>query len=493
MACLVLPWVNPVSWGPSAAVVPWMVSTACALTVWMLLTSQRAGIRCSTAWGPLVAAAWLAAALISSVAALCQYFDLAHLFVPVMNQAEPGTAFANLRQRNQFATLATIGMAALLWWAARGLPMRHAVACMVLLAVANAASASRTGLLQIVLLTVFTAVWPSAVRRKRLSLCLIAVGSHLVASFLLPQLLQAVTGDDADSVWQRLTDTPDCSSRLVLWSNVLHLIAQRPWLGWGWGELDYAHYMTLYEGPRFCDILDNAHNLPLHLAVELGVPAAFGICAAACWWLVRQKPWREPDPLRQLGWCVLGLILVHSMVEYPLWYGPFQLSFFLGVALLSTHLPGAVSPTPVEAARGQGLWRRQSVVAAAALGTMGLAAYDYYGVTQVYLPSEQRAARFRDDPLSRARRTWLFQHHALFAELTLTPLSPANAQWTFETAGRMLHHSPEPRVIEKLIESSVVLGRSDEIALHLARFRAAFPGDYAQWSQANRRGPVTEP
>jgi len=57
----------------------------------------------------------------------------------------------------------------------------------------------------------------------------------------------------------------------------------------------------------------------------------------------------------------------------------------------------------------------------------------------------------------------------------------------------MLHHSPEPRVIEKLIESSVVLGRSDEIALHLARFRAAFPGDYAQWSQANRRGPVTEP
>ena len=56
------------------------------------------------------------------------------------------------------------------------------------------------------------------------------------------------------------------------------LIAQKPWLGWGWGELDYAHFITLYPGARFCDILDNAHNLPLHLAVELGVPLAVVLC-----------------------------------------------------------------------------------------------------------------------------------------------------------------------------------------------------------------------
>ena len=28
--------------------------------------------------------------------------------------------------------------------------------------------------------------------------------------------------------------------------------------------MDYAHFVTLYPGERFCDILDNAHNLPLH-------------------------------------------------------------------------------------------------------------------------------------------------------------------------------------------------------------------------------------
>jgi O-antigen ligase len=118
-----------------------------------------------------------------------------------------------------------------------------------------------------------------------------------------------------------------CASRVALWSNVLNLIGQKPWLGWGWGELDYAHYATLYAGPRFCDILDNAHNLPLHLAVELGIPAALLICGFGVWWAARRRPWRETDAVRQLAWSVLAVILLHSLLEYPLWYGPFQVAF----------------------------------------------------------------------------------------------------------------------------------------------------------------------
>ncbi len=71
---------------------------------------------------------------------------------------------------------------------------------------------------------------------------------------------------------------------------MLHLIAQKPWLGWGWGELDYAHYMTLFPGVRFCVLLDNAHNLPLHLAVELGVPVAALLCFAVLAWVWKARP-----------------------------------------------------------------------------------------------------------------------------------------------------------------------------------------------------------
>ena len=80
---------------------------------------------------------------------------------------------------------------------------------------------------------------------------------------------------------------------------VLHLIAQKPWTGWGWGELKYAHYMASYPGERFCDILGNAHNLPLHLAVTLGLPLALAACAGLLTLLWRAHPWRLQGPADQ--------------------------------------------------------------------------------------------------------------------------------------------------------------------------------------------------
>ena len=59
----------------------------------------------------------------------------------------------------------------------------------------------------------------------------------------------------------------------------------------------------------------------------------------------------------------------------------------------------------------------------------------------------------------------------------------------YELPGRMLHYSPEPRVIELAIESATMLGDEDEAVLHLARYRAAFPADYAKWSAALKRQP----
>ena len=126
---------------------------------------------------------------------------------------------------------------------------------------------------------------------------------------------------------------------------------------------------------------------------------------------------------------------------------------------------------------------------------LAYAAWDYRRVSQIYLPPEARAAGYADDPLAKIRTSWLFRNQAAFAELTITPLTRANAQWTFETATALLHYSPEPRVIEKLIESAVLLGRDDEARWHLARFRAAFPQAYATWAQtgAGAAPPASTP
>jgi O-antigen ligase len=530
-ACLALAWLQPFAPGPTSNVVPWLASAALTLfafalarPAWpnpahlLLLAAaiafvvlrpahgvlDRAGFAGAavvivlaygiargrgpggqpvTAW---VAWAWAAAALGSAVIALLQYFGLSDGLQPWVIASVPGEALGNLRQRNQFSSLTTIGLAAVLWLAARD-PSRWLrwIPAVVLLACANAASTSRTGLLQWVVLLLMVAIWRAPQRRSSLALCGIGVGVYGLAAWLLPPLLEQATGISAASLAGRLSTELGCSSRKVLWSNVLELIAVHPWAGWGWGELDYAHYMHLYgDAPRFCDILDNAHNLPLHLAVELGLPFALLATAGAGWLVLRGRPWIAVDPQRQLGWSVLMVLATHSLVEYPLWYGPFEVALGLALGLLA----GPAPETALEAASA----RLRHAVVGVALALLAYAGWDYARVSQIYTQPEQRLPWWRDDTLAHAGKSWLFGNQALFAELTMARLTRENLAANDLAARALLHYSPEPRIVERMIEVLTMQGRYDEAVQHLARYRAAFPKDYEKW-RAEQRPPARDP
>jgi O-antigen ligase len=495
---LAIPWLNPFAIGPSSGVMPWLVSlgsfaalialTSIALRVKNQSISGPQGWACIAGWS------WLLAGLISSIAGILQYAGASAIFEPWINKAPWGEAFANLRQRNQFASLTNIGMAALIWISSQSAGKGHAwlsCACAALLAVGNAASASRTGLFQLFVLCMLPLIWQSWRSKRIYAVIAAAVVTYAGATVIVPFWLGFSPNEHG--IFARLQNgDQQCASRLVLWSNVLQLIRLKPWSGWGWGELDYAHYITLYNSSRFCDILDNAHNLPLHLTVELGLPAALLICGGFLCWVVRRRPLAETDPARQLAWSVMALILLHSMLEYPLWYGPFQIAFCLCVVLLwqkPDHL-AAVAPK-------QKNW---DVSPNSALGQMCrltifcflmtiifIAASAYHRASQIYLAPAQRDAAYREDTLNKIRGTWFFGDLVSFAELATTPLTKDKAEWTYSTAKKLLHYSPEPRVIEKLVESAVMLGRDDEAVFYLARYRAAFPEEHARWAKAHPR------
>ena len=489
---LTAPWLNPFAPGPSPAVLSLLFSWFCAAALfgWVSTLGRLSG----KPWTPIIAWTWLAAGVISSTLGLIQYFGMVGNLSPWVNQPELGEAFANLRQRNQFASLTNIALVALVGLAAKQDFSRHMQwlvwASAGLLAAGNASSSSRTGLLQLVLLCVWCLLWTGWRQPPVRRVLLAAVLVYGLTMLALPWLAGLDPLGHGMVARLRAGDSI-CAGRLTLWSNVLHLIAQKPWFGWGWGELDYAHYMTLYPGARFCEILDNAHNLPLHLAVELGIPLALAVCGGAGWIVWCAKPWRETDPTRQMAWAVLAVIMLHSMLEYPLWYGPFQMAFGLCVWMLW--------PAPREPATGSRPYARAAaairlVGATALLAAVAYAAWDYHRISQLYLAPQARDPAYRNDTLNKVRGSWLFRNQVEFAELTTTSLRPGNAQWTFDTATALLHYSPEPRVIEKVIESAVMLGHDEEALLHLVRYRAAFPGDYKKWRHANGlAGPQIDP
>ena len=480
---LALLWLWPFTSGPVAATQPYLVSlvlAAVALALWPV--QDRACAARVAVWG------WLAAALVSAVIALLQYFDLEAPLFPWVNIAKPGQAFGNLRQPNQLASLLVMGALALRWAVQRGrLPVPTAGAMGVLLMAALAATASRVGLVALLAAGLAVLWWSRTGGRWRMALAAVgaALGLYVLAALALPQLVQWTEGVAGRDMLERLrTAESTCGSRLILYRNVLHLISLKPWLGWGWGELDYAHYITLYEGARFCHILDNAHNLPLHLAVELGVPVALAACAALAWLVWRGRPWAEQHPTRQLAWGVLAVIGIHSLVEYPLWYGPFQIAVAICLWLLWATRGGvSVDDAPAPPRRR---WL-QPAAATLMLAWAAYAGWDYHRISQLYLPIDERAARYRVDTMGQAQRSWLYADVVRFAEVTSRPATRDNAAWMLTAALRSLHFSPEPRVVIKVIESATLQGRDDIALAHLARFRAAFSAEHRQWVEDNAR------
>jgi len=487
---MVLPWLNPYAPGPMPNAAPLMFAWACVAILLGVAAFHRSDNQ-PARFPSVIASAWLAAAALSCCIGMLQYFGQTQLLGQWVSHTEMGEAFGNLRQRNQFATLTSIGLLALLWRVAQGRPASDAgavslapraghwpmwLACALLLALGNAASGSRTGLLQWGLIAVLLLVWGRTLPQRALAVGLGTVALYVLAVRLLPWLLEATTGFHAAGLMGRFNEEVGCSSRRVLWDNVLHLVAQKPWLGWGWGELGYAHFTTLYPAARFCDILDNAHNLPLHLAVELGLPFPLLVCAVLAWLVWRARPWRETNATRQLAWGVLAVIALHSLLEYPLWYGPFQMAVGLAVWLLRRT-------RQQEQVRFRGVALVVVGMSATVLiAILGFTSWDYWRVSQLYVAQSDRAEAYREGTLDKVRGSVLFAHQVQFAELTTATVAADNAERLHALALGLLHFSPEPRVVEKLIESAVMLGRDDEALFYLQRYRAAFPQAHAAWA-----------
>jgi O-antigen ligase len=483
IALLTLPWLFPFATGPQAGVQPWLFALACfgvflGLGAWR---SREAG------WAEPLAQSVLLAALLSTVIAAIQYFGLEKPFAPWLASSFKGEAFSNLRQKNQFATLAVMGFWALVFVVLSRPKLRaQAWAPAVLLAAAflglgNAVAASRTGVAELAFTVVAMALWGWRSGQARWVALLVAANvlGFLVATFGLP-LLHAGGASVAE---RAAVGAEGCHSRLLLWQNVWQLALERPLTGWGWGSMKEAHYLGVFDN-RFCEILDNAHNLPLHLAMELGLVAAGAFVLGTLWLLWRTWP---ATLARDHGFgaahmaCgMLGMVLLHSMLEYPLWYGPFQIASVLCIGVLWCNRSGASANTKASAFSWPPLAIGVFCVAASAY-----ASFDYWRVSQIYTDPGDRHPAYRDNTLEKIRGSQLFAHQVEFADLSIVPITAANAAERLPLALRMLRHSPEPRVIEAVIQAATFTGRADLVKLHTARYQAAFPSEFAQWRKTS--------
>jgi len=472
-----LPWFWPIIAGPLSAMLPDLA----AWTAGALLIGLWHGVRDRfeeiVAWGLLIAA------LGSAVLGLLQYFDLENSIGILVVLTKPGEVTANIQQTNLLATLLSVGQLCI-WYLIqkKRLSGRHATWMIVLLVVTLAATASRTGMVHLILISAVVLYWkPGRKGRVLATLCGIAA-LYLAATQVLPWLFELFWGSSLDrNLLARLGADYACASRKVLWANVAHLISLKPWTGWGVGELLFAHYITPYEGERFCIKLSNAHNLLIHLAFVWGIPLAAFACSMAIWGLWKLKPWKAESVQERFGWAILLLIGFHSLVEFPLWFGLFQVLGVLAIILVVAGRRASHPPAANEAAWSGVRPRTLAGISITFIAVLVFIAADYFKVSQLYLPIQWRPVWYREDTLNRVRDTVLFKSHVLIAQVVTTPVTSANAPLMLTASLEALHIAPDSRIIRKVISAARATGRQDLVRIHTERYNASWPELYREW------------
>lgn len=292
----------------------------------------------------------LGAVAIEALLGLVQYY----LLIPgnwLGYDTRANRPYGIFQQPNVMATFMATGLALAGWLELRGNAnpwlkgLRYGVilAASLLLVALQSRVGQLGGLLALILLV------PALHRQRRLAQVLgvvaLGVGLGIASQYGI------------SSVKRGLEAYQSGGMRSIYWPYAAKLIAQSPWVGWGYGSFETTflhHYMADKAlNPAMVQIeynLDHPHNEFLYWAVEGGLAPMIGmvLMGGALLWRVSKAGWVKGGGLLAL----VTPILLHTQTEYPLYHAiALWWALLLLVYVLDAEVEGGLQ------ASGRASWR----------------------------------------------------------------------------------------------------------------------------------------
>lgn len=277
-------------------------------------------------------AAWIVVgALMNAVAALAAYQVLrSPLLMPLDGRQ---AIYGNLAQTNQFCHHLWLGIASTLYLSARGrLPAWAWAAACAILVPAAAFSGSRAGMLYAVAMAAIAFHWRGLGSPRRVLAVAVA---YIACTNLLPLLAGMAT--EQTPTGRIAADLAAAGGiRPILFGIGWDMFLRAPLLGLGFGSYPRESFRYGLDLPAWNGHGEHAHNLLAQLLGEMGILAAAGLCLATiCWG--RGIARRRDTPAAAWLAALAAVALIHSMLEYPLWYAHFLGVFAVVLALGDEH------------------------------------------------------------------------------------------------------------------------------------------------------------
>ena len=385
--------------------------------------------------------------LLSALAGYAQHFDVYGTFGGLVLRKTAQDVYGNLAQRNHFANYVVLAMVSLVYlFARRFIRLRTLVGCAMFMLPALALSGSRSIWLYLAVLLAISGsvrVCGGAGEHRRIAGALLGLTAMFVAAQWVASLPFFQVGAPIPLGERLFEEGASGSIRLQLWREALAMFLQSPWLGVGFGNFAWQHFLQQAQGPVAVvdGLFNNAHNVVLHALAETGLAGFTVIAAGAVAWA--SGVFRSP-PAAELWWmmALAAVIGVHSLLEFPLWY-----AYFLGIFAVVVGL-GSARAVPMRIASA-GRW--VVVGGLVAGGINAVAVLDGYldlerAVAVRVLESQEEKDRYRRAFVD-AGRDPLLEPYADFGLSAAIEASPENLGGKLHFNERVMRLAPTARVV----------------------------------------------
>ncbi|KMZ12458.1 Lipid A core-O-antigen ligase [Candidatus Burkholderia humilis] len=258
----------------------------------------------------------------------------------------------------------------------------------------------------------------------------------------------------AQSAAERMQDANQIAPRLALWKYGWTMFKTHPLLGVGWGEFP-RYQFDMVRDLGGVEIANNAHDVFIDLLAKTGALGLAILVLGIALWLIRVL--RAPQtPTRIFGLSLLGVLMMHALVEYPQQYVFFLMPAMLVIGLLETR-PLRLFARPMS----YGLY---DVLVVGGLAALYPTLRDYNRAEVLYYGSRP-AEQYRDAP------SFLFTAWGEYGAATLLPINAQNLEMKLAMHRKALALLPGETVLRRYAVLQALAGRRDEALDTMARLK----------------------
>ena len=279
---------------------------------------------------------FLVGGVCTGLVAICQWLNLdASLTAIMMNISGSTRPFANFAQPNNMGTFLLMALMACLYlYEKKALATKWLVVAALPILMGVALSQSRTS--WVACLCIFFYLSYQQYRgfiRLPWRYNWVWLLSFIGLIFCLPEISQWI----AQSSSLQIIESRELAeraggdmSRLAIWQQMAHAVMAQPWLGYGWYQTSsaFVSISDTVQGPVW---IRSAHNFILDFLLWNGAFIAVPFFIYIAYWLYQlQKHAHSVASI--IGLLMVGIFLVHTMLEFPQNYAYFLLpiGFLLG-------------------------------------------------------------------------------------------------------------------------------------------------------------------